>query len=60
MSTLREDLALERHALAELEAEAAALWRGRQYMLARHREAEAVRARERIRELEAIPPRRKP
>jgi len=50
--TLREDLALERLALAELEAEAQALWRTRQYRLAQSRQAEAVRARERIGELE--------
>jgi hypothetical protein len=53
VSTLVEDLALERIALAELEAEATALWRAGNYELARRRMAEAVRARERIRELEA-------
>jgi hypothetical protein len=52
MSTLREDLALERAALAELEADAARAWRARQYRLALRREREAARARERIAELE--------
>jgi hypothetical protein len=53
MSTLREDLALERVALVELETEATALWQNRQYTQARRRQAEAERARERIRELES-------
>lgn len=53
MSTLREDLALERLALAEIEADAARLWHARQYKLAKQCQAEAARARERILELEA-------
>ncbi len=55
MSTLREDLALERLALAQLEAEAQALWRARQYKAALRVRGELARARERIAELESIP-----
>jgi hypothetical protein len=50
--SLQEDLALERVQLAELEADAARLWRMRQYKLAKQREGEAARARERVLELE--------
>jgi hypothetical protein len=53
MSSLHEDLALERLALAELEAQAEAAWKARQYPLALLRRREATRARERVLELEA-------
>jgi len=53
VSSLHEDLALERLALAQLEADAAAAWRARLYRLSQRFRREAVRARERIAELEA-------
>jgi len=53
MSTLLEDLALERVALAELELEADELWANRQYKAALRARREIVRAQERILELEA-------
>jgi len=55
MNTLLEDLALERLALAQLEAEADALWQARQYAAALRVRGEIVRAEERIAELESIP-----
>ena len=52
--SLNEELALERAAVSELESDADALWRQRQYAAARHLRADAAVARARIDELEAI------
>lgn len=49
---LAEDLALERLAIVSLEAEAEALWLGRQYRLSLLRKAEAAEARDYVRTLE--------
>jgi hypothetical protein len=52
VSTRREDLALERWAVVELEREADRHWRERRYALAASLREEVEHARERVRQLE--------
>ena len=52
MSTLREDLALERYTLARIKREMTEHWRMRRYKQALECRRELARAQERITELE--------